>query len=105
MKLRHRTAMTGSLSSKAARTARVSGTGRKDVPDYEKPLVKTGEARLWRTLNRGDRVEVTHGGHYSMTGTIDQRTPDGGTVWILLDRGAGRIAVTEGDQAALVPLE
>lgn len=80
-------------------------SGRKELPDYEKPLPKTGEARLWRTLTNGDRVEMILHGNYSRTGTIDERTPDGTTVWIILDHGMGRIAVIQGDPAALVPLE
>jgi hypothetical protein len=77
----------------------------KPIPDYEKPLVKTGEARLWRKLNNGDRVEVVHHEKYSKRGTIDARTCDGNTVWIILDQGMGRIAVTEGDPVALVPVQ
>ena len=74
-----------------------------NVPDYEKPLVPTGEARLWRTLNSGDRVEVIlHRGNYTRAGVVDERTADGSTVWIILDHGMGRICVTQGDQAALV---
>ncbi|MGO4653107.1 hypothetical protein AB4068_15595 [Arthrobacter sp. 2RAF22] len=100
--------MTRSLFLKAgnrARTARPAVRAHKPVPDYEKPLVKTGEARLWRTLNRGDRVEVIHNGNYSRTGIIDDRIPDGSTIWIILDQGLGRIAVTQGDPAALVLIE
>ena len=80
------------------------GRNRKPIPDYEKPLVKTGEARRWRKLNSGDRVEVVHSEKYSKSGTIDARTCDGNTVWIILDQGMGRIAVTEGDPVALVPV-
>jgi hypothetical protein len=50
------------------------GRNHKPIPDYEKPLVKTGEARLWRKLNSGDRVEVVHKETYSKRGTIDART-------------------------------
>jgi hypothetical protein len=79
---------------------------RAEVPEYEKPLVRTGEARLWKTLNSGDRVElITHQGNYSRTGTIDERTADGSTVWIILDNGLGRICITQGDQSALVLAE
>lgn len=77
---------------------------RKDLPAYEKPLPKTGEARLWRTLNSGDRVAIILSGNHSRTGTIDERTTDGNTVWIILDHGVGRVAVTQGDQIALVPM-
>lgn len=77
---------------------------RKALPDYEKPLPKSGEARLWRMLNGGDRVEMILHGNYSRTGTIDERTSDGTTVWVILDHGMGRVAVTQGDPAALVPL-
>jgi hypothetical protein len=74
-----------------------------NVPDYEKPLVPTGEARLWRTLNSGDRVEVIlHHGNYTRTGFIDERTVDGSTVWIILDHGMGGICIIQGDQSALV---
>lgn len=52
-----------------------------------------------------DRVEVIHHGNYSRAGTIDERNHDGTTVWIILDHGVGRIAVTEGDPAALVLIE
>lgn len=86
------------------RPSRVKGRSRKPVPDYEKPLVKTGEALLWRKLNSGDRVEVVHKEKYSKRGTVDARTCDGNTVWIILDQGMGRIAVTEGDPVALVPV-
>lgn len=78
---------------------------RKPVPIYEKPLVKTGEARLWRTLSGGDRVKIIFGGGYSRSGTVDVRMSDGSTVWIILDDGMGRVAVSEGDQAALLPLQ
>lgn len=89
----------------AERGRPVSGPhSRKKLPDYEKPLPKSGEARLWRTLNDGDRVEMILHGNYSRTGTIDERTPDGTTVWVILDHGMGRVAVTQGDPAALVPL-
>lgn len=80
------------------------GHNRKPIPDYEKPLVKTGEARRWRKLNSRDRVEVVNGEKYSKSGTIDARTCDGNTVWIILDQGMGRIAVTEGDPVALAPV-
>lgn len=50
------------LSRRHSGSARTVGEGGKSVPDYEKPLVKTGEARLWRALNGGDRVEVIHNG-------------------------------------------
>lgn len=86
------------------RPSRGKDRNRKPVPDYEKPLVKTGEARLWRKLNSGDRVEVVHKEKYSKRGTVDARTYDGNTVWIILDQGMGRIAVTEGDPVALVPV-
>lgn len=86
------------------RSSRVERRNHKPVPEYEKPLVKTGEARLWQRLNSGDRVEVVHKEKYSKTGTVDTRTCDGNTVWIILDQGMGRIAVTEGDPVALVPV-
>lgn len=86
------------------RASRVMGRNRKAVPDYEKPLVKTGEACLWRKLNNGDRVEVIPEGKSSTRGIVDARTCDGSTVWIILDHGMGRIAVTEGDLVALIPL-
>lgn len=79
---------------------------RTGLPDYEKPLLPTGEARLWRTLNSGDRVEVIlHCGSYSRTGIVDERTPDGSTVWVILDHGMGRICITQGDRTALVLAE
>lgn len=79
---------------------------RADVPDYEKPLVPTGEARLWKTLKSGDRVEVIlHRGSYSRTGVVDERTMDGSTVWVILDHGLGRMCVTQGDQSALMLAE
>ena len=78
---------------------------RKPVPVYEKPLVKTGEARLWRTLASGDRVNLVFDGGYNRSGTVDVRMRDGSTVWIILDQGMGRIAISEGDQAALLPLQ
>lgn len=81
------------------------GRNLKPIPDHEKPLVKTGAARLWRKLNSGDRVEVVHEETYSKRGTVDARTCNGSTVWIILDQGMGRIAVTEGDPVALVPFQ
>ncbi|MDP9904625.1 hypothetical protein [Arthrobacter bambusae] len=48
---------------------------------------------------------MIHNGNYSRVGTVDERTSDGATVWIILDHGLGRIAVTEGDRAALVLIE
>jgi hypothetical protein len=79
---------------------------RTELPDYEKPLAKTGEARLWKTLHSGDRVEIIlHHGNYTRTGIVDERTADGSTVWIILDHGMGRICVTQGDQSALVLAE
>jgi hypothetical protein len=86
------------------RSSRVKGRNHKPVPEYEKPLVKTEEARLWLRLNSGDRVEVVHKEKYSKRGTVDTRTCDGNTVWIILDQGMGRIAVTDGDPVALVPV-
>lgn len=84
----------------------LSAKRRRDLPDYEKPLVPTGEARLWRTLNSGDRVEVIlHRGNYTRTGIVDERTMDGGTVWVILDHGMGRICITQGDQSALILAE
>jgi hypothetical protein len=85
------------------RASPVKGRNRNTVPAYEKPLVKTGEASLWRNLNSGDRVEVIPEGKANTGGTVDARTCDGSTVWIILDHGMGRIAVTEGDHIALVP--
>ena len=75
---------------------------RQGIPEYEKPLIKTGERRLWRTLNSGDRVEVIQESH-CRSGTIDVLMRDRSTVWILLDHGMGRISVSEGDGIALVP--
>lgn len=86
------------------RSSTVKGRNHKAVPEYEKPRVETGVARLWRKLNSGDRVEVVHKEKYSKRGTVDTRTCDGSTVWIILDQGLGRIAVTEGDPVALVAL-
>ena len=92
--------------SRPLKAGGLSAKRRTDVPDYEKPLVRTGEARLWRTLNSGDRVEVIlHRGNYSRTGVVDERTVDGGTVWIILDHGLGRICVTQGDRSALILAE
>ncbi|MBT2549172.1 hypothetical protein [Arthrobacter sp. ISL-65] len=70
---------------------------------YDEPLTPTGQARLWRMFNPGDRIKVIHNGSYSRTGTVHERTHDGTTLWILLDSGMGRIFVTEGDPVALVP--
>ena len=78
---------------------------RKPVPVYDRPLVKTGEARLWRTLSSGDRVNLVVDGGYSRSGTVQERMLDGSTVWVILDHGMGRMAVSEGDAAALLPLE
>ena len=75
------------------------------VREYEKPLVKTGVAALWKTLKSGDKVQVILDGSHIRTGTIDERTRDGGTVWVFLDHGMGRIAISDGDGAALVLLE
>lgn len=88
-----------------SRSGHPRDTGRKPVPVYEKPLVKTGEARLWRTLSSGDRVKMILDGGYSRSGTVDERMRDGSTVWIILDHGMGRVSVSEGDQAALLLLE
>lgn len=94
------------LNSESAnsQSLRVKGRKQKPVPEYEKPLAKTGEARLWRTLNSGDRVELVRKEKASNSGTVDTRTCDGNTVWIFLDQGMGRIAVTEGDPVAIVPV-
>lgn len=92
----------GSGSAQNLPSARQVGRKGKGLADYEKPPLQTGEARLWRTLNSGDRVELIHGNH-SRSGTIDVRTQDGRTVWIFLDHGMGRISVTQGDEIALVP--
>ncbi|QCO96775.1 hypothetical protein FCN77_02375 [Arthrobacter sp. 24S4-2] len=70
---------------------------------YDEPVTPTGQARLWRVFQPGDRIEVIHNGTYSRTGIVHERTPDGKTLWILLDSGMGRIFVTEGDPVALVP--
>jgi hypothetical protein len=72
---------------------------------YDEPLTPTGQARLWRSFEPGDRVEVIHNGSYSRSGTVHERMQDGTTLWILLDSGMGRIFVTEGDPVALVPYE
>lgn len=48
---------------------------------------------------------MIHNGNYSRTGTVDERAHDGSTVWVILDQGLGRIAVTQGDPAALVLIE
>ena len=92
----------GSGTAQKPRSTRQAGRKGKRFAEYEKPPVQTGEARLWRTLNSGDRVELIHG-NYSANGTVDVRTPDGSTVWIFLDHGMGRISVTQGDEVALVP--
>lgn len=92
----------GSGSARSPRSARQVGRKGKGLEEYEKPPLQTGEARLWRTLNSGDRVELIHGNH-SRSGTVDVRTQDGSTVWIFLDHGMGRISVTQGDEIALVP--
>lgn len=94
------------IRSRSLKAGGQSAKRRKEVPDYEKPLIPTGEARLWRTLNSGDRVEVVlHRGNYSRTGIIDERTADGRTVWVILDHGLGRMCVTQGDQSALILAE
>lgn len=93
-----------SLTGHRRKPGPTAGRPRKDLPDYEKPLPKTGQARLWRTLNSGDRVAIILSETHSRTGTIDERTTDGTTVWINLDHGMDRIAVTQGDPIALVPL-
>lgn len=74
------------------------------IPDYEKPLPKTGKAHLWPVLKSGDRVEIYFHENYSRTGVIDVLTLDGTTVWVILDSGMGRIALTKGDVAELVLL-
>ncbi len=92
----------GSSSAQKPRSTRKVGPKGKGLAEYDKPPLQTGEARLWRTLNSGDRVELIHGNH-SKSGTVDVRTRDGSTVWIFLDHGMGRISVTQGDEIALVP--
>ena len=74
------------------------------LPAYERPLSKTGEARLWRTLSGGDRVKLVVEGDHSSSGTVDVHMDDRSTVWVFLDHGMGRIAISEGDEVALVPL-
>lgn len=79
--------------------------GRDIVPDYEKPLQNRGKRRLWRNLKSGERVTVIQDGNTHLTGTVDVRTQDGSTVWVWLDQGLGRVAVSEGDHTELAPLK
>lgn len=73
--------------------------------EYERPLARTGVSALWKVLKSGDKVQVILDGNHIRTGTVDISTRDGGTVWIFLDHGMGRIAVSDGDGVALVLLE
>lgn len=75
------------------------------VPDYEKPLQKSGKSRLWRNLKSGERVTVIQNGNTPLTGTVDVRTQDGSTVWVWLDQGLGRVAISEGDYTEMAPLK
>lgn len=95
----------GSATSPMQTGSRSQSALSRGVREYEKPLIKTGVAALWKTFKSGDKVQVILDGNHIRTGTIDVLTRDGGTVWIFLDHGMGRIAISDGDGAALVLLE
>ncbi|WP_139025159.1 hypothetical protein [Paenarthrobacter nitroguajacolicus] len=55
---------------------------------------------LWNSLNRGDRVTVTLGGFEYHSGSVDDRTADGRTIWVI-DRIGERKLIHIDDETEL----
>ena len=48
-------------------------------------------ASVWRSLEQGDVVTVTLNGYEFHSGSVDDRTPDGRTIWVIDRIGERRL--------------
>lgn len=61
-------------------------------------------ASVWNSLNRGDKVKVTLHGFEYHSGSVDERTDDGRTIWVIDRLGERRlIHIDDETELRIVP--
>ncbi|WP_426301977.1 hypothetical protein [Arthrobacter sp. R-11] len=66
---------------------------------------QSSHTSLWKSLERGDLVILSQDGVPCHHGSIDDRTEDGHTIWVIDDIGHRRLFHIEDDYDLMIALE